>query len=90
MSRSVLSFPVLMAILILSFGYVVAPGAQAQSTGGQGTWSAKSPMPIKLSEVAVATTGGKIYAIGGATPEIEALRTNYEYDPNIKIESPVE
>jgi N-acetylneuraminic acid mutarotase len=47
----------------------------------QGTWSTKAPLPLKLSEVAVATAAGKIYVIGGATPEVEALRLNQEYDP---------
>src|ERR1044071_4019369 len=55
--------------------------AMVRAQSGQGTWSSKAPMPIKASEVAVASTAGKIYVIGGATPDIEALRTNYEYDP---------
>jgi N-acetylneuraminic acid mutarotase len=63
---------------IIAGASLLAPRVEAQS---QGSWSAKAPLPTKLSEVAVATVNGKIYAIGGATPDAEALHLNQEYDP---------
>ncbi|MGE5820667.1 MAG: hypothetical protein ACM37Z_21755, partial [Deltaproteobacteria bacterium] len=62
-------------------GSVTVPALYAQLAAPQGSWSTKAPMSIKLSEVAVASAGRKIYAIGGATADADALRLNGEYDP---------
>ena len=35
------------------------------SQAQMGSWSARSPMPIALSEVGTAAVGGKIYVVGG-------------------------
>ena len=37
-----------------------APPRPGQSATPQGGWSAKAPLPIKISESAVAAAGGKI------------------------------
>ena len=62
-------------------GSMTAPALQAQSAGPQGSWSAKAALPVKLSEVAVASVGGKIYVLGGSTPDVVDLPLNQEYDP---------
>ena len=52
----------------------------SQSIVPSGSWSRRAPLPISISEVAVAATDGKIYVIGGSTPERVDQPTNYEYD----------
>jgi len=62
-------------------GATGVPALQAQSAGAQGSWSTKAALPIRLSEVAVASVGGKIYVLGGSTPDRVDLPNNQEYDP---------
>jgi N-acetylneuraminic acid mutarotase len=54
--------------------------AHAQSASG-GTWSTKSLMAGQHNEVAVATVGGKIYAISGSNRTDYQLPGVEEYDP---------
>jgi N-acetylneuraminic acid mutarotase len=81
MNRGVLNFAPLCSGVVLCLVFLLVSAERAQPSAAQGIWSSKAAMPIKASEVTVGTAAGKLYAIGGATPEIEALRTNYEYDP---------
>jgi N-acetylneuraminic acid mutarotase len=62
-------------------GALIAPTVQAQSAGTQGSWSTKAPLPIKLSEVAVAVANDKIYVLGGIAPGRVYQSLNQEYDP---------
>ena len=45
------------------------------------TWSTAAPLPIPLSDSAVATRGGKIYVIGGCTTGPTFTNTVFIYDP---------
>ena len=56
------------------------PSGPAQSAGPRGSWSKTAPMPVKLSEAAVAAVDGKIYVVGGSTREVVDQRLNQEYD----------
>jgi N-acetylneuraminic acid mutarotase len=71
------------ALLLVVTALLFAQTLQAQSPGPQGSWSSKATLPVKLSEVAVATAGGKIYVLGGSTPDVVDLPLNQEYDPAI-------
>src|SRR5215475_2743700 len=62
-------------------GALIAATVQAQSAGTQGSWSTKAPLPIKLSEVAVAIANDKIYVLGGIAPGRVYQPVNMEYDP---------
>src|SRR4030095_9763047 len=62
-------------------GALIAPTVQAQSAATQGSWSTKAPLPIKLSEVAVAVANDKIYVLGGIAPGRVYQPLNQEYDP---------
>ena len=62
-------------------GALIAPTVRAQSAGTQGSWSTKAPLPIKLSEVAVAVANDKIYVLGGIAPGRVYQPLNQEYDP---------
>ena len=62
-------------------GTLITPTVQAQSTGTQGSWSTKAPLPIKLSEVGVAAANDKIYVLGGIAPGRVYQPVNLEYDP---------
>jgi len=77
----VLIFPVVSALCLLAAGAIAVPFVEAQSGGPQGSWSTKAPLSLKLSEVAVTAVNGKIYVIGGSTPDVVDLRLNQEYDP---------
>ena len=68
-------------LLLAATGLLFAQTFQAQSPAPQGNWSAKATLPVKLSEVAVAAAGGKIFVLGGSTPDVVDLRLNEEYDP---------
>src|SRR5690242_10054632 len=52
----------------------------AENLSARGTWSTLAPMPIEISEVTVAASGGKIYVIGGSTGDVVDQRLNQEYD----------
>jgi N-acetylneuraminic acid mutarotase len=62
-------------------GIIVPAALYGQSSPPQGNWSTKAPLPLKVSEVALAAAGGKIYVIGGSTSDTAALTLNEEYDP---------
>ena len=79
--KRILSFSIaFVAIYVLISGAIVPSSLHAQSAA-QGSWSAKAPLSIKLSEFAVTAANGKIYVIGGSTPDVVDLRLNQEYDP---------
>ena len=65
---------------LLGAGALVPSLLHAQAVA-HGSWSTRAPLSIKLSEVAVTAANGKIYVIGGSTPDIVDLRLNQEYDP---------
>src|SRR4030095_5142384 len=60
---------------------LIAPTVQAQSSGMQGSWSTKAPLPMKLSEVGVAAANDKLYMLGGIAPGRVYQPVNLEYDP---------
>jgi N-acetylneuraminic acid mutarotase len=46
------------------------------------TWTKKADMPLPISKAKAAFVNGKIYLIGGITPQSHGFSTtNYEYDP---------
>jgi N-acetylneuraminic acid mutarotase len=59
---------------------VEAPPQTSQSAGQQGTWSQKAPLPIGISQVAVAAIGSKIYVMTGSTTDRVDHSINLEYD----------
>jgi N-acetylneuraminic acid mutarotase len=77
-------FPILCVVLLLCLPIacsIDAPSSPTQSPGPQGSWSSKATLPVKLSEVTVAAAGGKVYVLGGTTPDGVDQRLNQEYDP---------
>lgn len=52
----------------------------SQTIAPSGRWSRRTPLPVAISEAAVAATDGKIYVIGGSMPERIDQPTHYEYD----------
>jgi hypothetical protein len=46
-------------------GFTIEANGTETSFGETGTWESKAPMPTSRRELAVATVGDKIYAIGG-------------------------
>ena len=64
------------ALLLVVTALLFAQTLQAQSPAPQGSWSSKATLPIKLSEVAVAAAGDKIYVLGGTTPDGVDQRLN--------------
>ncbi|MGN6719103.1 MAG: kelch repeat-containing protein, partial [Candidatus Binatia bacterium] len=54
--------------------------SSAENVSARGRWSTLAPMPIEISEVTVAASGGKIYVIGGSTGDVVDQRLNQEYD----------
>jgi len=52
----------------------------SQTIHAAGSWSRLAPLPISISEVAVAATESKIYVIGGSTTDRLDQSTVYEYD----------
>ena len=59
----------------------VAQTAAATATSADGIWIARADMPTGRWELSTCVVDGKIYAIGGAGPVYEALRTVEVYDP---------
>jgi N-acetylneuraminic acid mutarotase len=51
------------------------------SLATEGIWTTKADMPTGRWELSTCVVDGKIYAIGGAGPVYQALRTVEEYDP---------
>lgn len=45
------------------------------------TWRSRSPLNIARGSLAVAVSGGRVYAFGGQTPQSGSLPTVEEYDP---------
>src|SRR5262245_11563686 len=70
-----------LALWQIVIGALFAAMVQAQSSGTQGSWSTKAPLPIKLSEVGVAAANDKIYVLGGIAPGRVYQPVNLEYDP---------
>ena len=71
----------------------VSPTAAATATDPSGVWTTRSDMPTGRWELSTCVVDGKIYAIGGAGPVYQALRTVEVYDPTtdtwtIKSEMP--
>lgn len=60
---------------------LVVGGPQSQSTGSQGTWSTRTPLPTARGDVGVALVNGKIYVLGGGAMGQTATQLNQEYDP---------
>ncbi len=78
--RSSLSmFGLLFVLSVIVACSAVGTSSRSRSDS-KGTWSAKSPMPIQISENAVAAAGNKIYVIGGSTTDRVDQQINYEYD----------
>jgi N-acetylneuraminic acid mutarotase len=50
---------------------------------GQSPWQSKAEMPTGRWDLSTCTLNGKIFAIGGMGPGIQALPTVEEYDPSI-------
>jgi N-acetylneuraminic acid mutarotase len=76
--RSVVS--ILPALLVIGACSMDAPPPPTQIASSQGSWSKKSPLPIQISENAVAAANNKIYVIGGSTADRVDQQINYEYD----------
>jgi len=55
--------------------------AEMSLANAEGTWATRADMPTVRWELSTCVVDGKIYAIGGAGPVYEALRTVEEYDP---------
>jgi hypothetical protein len=69
-------------VLVTVFSGLAASGqAQTQSTGAQGKWATKAPLPAARLDAAVATVDGKIYVFGGETADHPASNVNQEFDP---------
>jgi N-acetylneuraminic acid mutarotase len=60
---------------------VVPPTAAATATSADGIWTTRADMPTGRWELSTCVVDGKIYAIGGAGPVYQALRTVEVYDP---------
>jgi hypothetical protein len=79
-----LSFHALGFVLTALFLFVAcSTGVRPESSKTivpSGSWSRKAPLPISISEVAVAATEANIYVIGGSTPERVDQPTNFEYN----------
>ncbi len=60
---------------------VLALGLASVSLAAEGTWATRADMPTVRWELSTSVVDGKIYAIGGAGPVYQALRTVEEYDP---------
>ena len=65
----------MLAILVLALGLA------SVSLAAEGTWATRADMPTGRWELSTCVVDGKIYAIGGAGPVYQALRTVEEYDP---------
>ncbi len=65
----------------ISLVLVLALGLASVSLAAEGIWTTKSDMPTGRWELSTCVVDGKIYAIGGAGPVYQALRTVEEYDP---------
>jgi N-acetylneuraminic acid mutarotase len=88
MSRSVA--PLLVLVFLIVSGVIIFPSVSAASAN---SWASKASMPQGKSSFGIAVMDGKIYAIGGCirnyvsswteglSGTIEAVNTNYEYDP---------
>ena len=59
----------------------IRPTETAVVTRVNGTWTTRADMPTGRWELSTCVVDGKIYAIGGAGPVYEALRTVEVYDP---------
>ena len=59
----------------------VPPIAAATATSADGIWTRRADMPTGRWELSTCVVDGKIYAIGGAGPVYQALRTVEVYDP---------
>lgn len=73
-------------VLVACSTYQVAPTqtpptATATAISADGIWSTRADMPTGRWELSTCVVDGKIYAIGGAGPVHEALRTVELYDP---------
>ncbi len=55
--------------------------AEMSLADAEGTWAARADMPTGRWELSTCVVDGKIYAIGGAGPAWQPLRTVEEYDP---------
>jgi hypothetical protein len=64
-------------VLVLAWGL----GLASVSPAAEGTWTTRADMPTGRWELSTSVVDGKIYAIGGASPVYQALRTVEEYDP---------
>jgi hypothetical protein len=59
----------------------VPPTEAATTASADGIWTTKADMPTGRWELSTCVVDGKIYAIGGAGPSYQALRTLEVYDP---------
>jgi hypothetical protein len=71
---------ILVTFVIVACSMMTTTSQQSPSSDSTGRWSAKTPMPIQISEVTVAAANNKIYVIGGSTKELVDHRQNLEYD----------
>ncbi len=65
----------------ISLVLVLVLALASMSLAAEGTWIKKADMPTGRWELSTCVVYGKIYAIGGAGPVYQALRTVEEYDP---------
>ncbi len=79
-STAVTTFFVLTTLFLALGCYSNSRPQSSHSIFPLGTWSRKAPLPISISEVAVAASESTIYVIGGSTPERVDQPTNYAYD----------
>ncbi len=56
------------------------PAANAAAPSGRGRWLTKEPLSLARAEVGVATTGGKVYVLGGYAGGRVDQPFNQEYD----------
>src|SRR5437588_1033689 len=77
MRRSVL---VLATVSMIVVPLALALADPARSQTNPGAWTQKAPMPAVRGEVAAATVGGKLFALGGGVAG-KAVPRNEEYDP---------
>ncbi|MBI4267941.1 MAG: hypothetical protein HY662_04060, partial [Chloroflexi bacterium] len=80
---------VVICLVLLLFGLVscttqtqvTSTGTGATQAGGAGLWEKRAPFPSPRSEVTAAALAGKVYVIGGLTPNAGVTRLVEAYDP---------
>ena len=58
-----------LALAVFAACSMESTSPQSRATDSKGTWSAKAPLPIQISENTVAAASNKIYVIGGSTAD---------------------